>query len=200
MKTLHKRAWRMKNPETETFFGGRGGRHRGARGGPMHGGHEGRGPGGRRRRQFDSDALRLLVIGLIAEKPRHGYDLIRGFEERSGGAYAPSPGLIYPLLTMLTEMGLIEEAVGEGARKNFAITDAGTAELESRRAEYDAYLAKIDRLAQDSARVDPTPVRRAMQNLKAALMDRLSRGDMNDETVFAAVALIDGAARDIERL
>ncbi|WP_447514071.1 PadR family transcriptional regulator, partial [Clostridioides difficile] len=59
---------------------------------------------------FDGTELRLILLKLIEEQPRHGYDLIREIEERSGGAYAPSPGVVYPTLTMLDDMGLIEES------------------------------------------------------------------------------------------
>src|SRR6185503_2960187 len=96
---------------------GQGGRN-GFRGHRWSGEEEGR---GRRRRVFDSGELRLLLLRLIADEPRHGYELIRAIEELSGGVYAPSPGLIYPTLTMLHEMGQIEEAQSGGARKAFAV-------------------------------------------------------------------------------
>ncbi len=73
--------------------------------------------GGRSRRMFDGSELRLVLLKLIEEQPRHGYDLIRDIEERTGGAYAPSPGVIYPTLTMLDDMGMIEEQKSEGAKK-----------------------------------------------------------------------------------
>src|SRR6218665_2664594 len=95
----------------------------------------GKGRGGERggrRRMFDGTELRLILLKLIEEQPRHGYDLIREIEERSGGAYAPSPGVVYPTLTMLADMDLIEEAKSEGAKKQFAITEAGTAHLAER--------------------------------------------------------------------
>src|SRR5271154_3207307 len=90
------------------------------------------GRGGGRRRMFDGGELRLVLLKLIADKPRHGYDLIRAIEELTGGAYAPSPGIVYPTLTMLNEMGLIEEPLADGARKQFAITPEGTAHLTER--------------------------------------------------------------------
>ena len=86
---------------------------------------------GGRRRMFDSGELRLVLLKLISDQPRHGYDLIRQIEELTGGAYAPSPGVIYPTLTLLDEMGLIGAADSDGARKLFAITDLGRAELEA---------------------------------------------------------------------
>ena len=75
-------------------------------------------PGRRGRgRVFDGGELRLVLLQLIAEQPRHGYDLIQAIEEITHGAYAPSPGVVYPTLTMLADMGLIEEAKSEGSRK-----------------------------------------------------------------------------------
>ena len=76
----------------------------------------GRGPG-RGRRMFDAGELRLVLLKLIEEQPRHGYDLIRAIEALTGGDYAPSPGVVYPTLTMLADMGLIEEVAAEGSRK-----------------------------------------------------------------------------------
>ena len=97
----------------------------------------GRGFGGRmggRRRVFDGGELRLVLLALLEGQPRHGYDLIREIEERTGGAYAPSPGVVYPTLTMLDELGQIDEVKEEGARKRYAITDAGRSHLDEKRA------------------------------------------------------------------
>src|SRR5919204_3293828 len=73
-------------------------------------GDAGEAHGGRRRRIFDSGELRLVLLKLIADQPRHGYELIRAIEELTAGSYVPSPGVVYPTLTMLHEMGQIEEA------------------------------------------------------------------------------------------
>ena len=80
-------------------------------------------------RMFESGELRLVLLKLIADQPRHGYDLIRAIEELTHGSYAPSPGVVYPTLTMLQDMGLIQEAAAEGARKAFAVTPEGEAHL-----------------------------------------------------------------------
>lgn len=190
----------MKNPEKFNPFGRRGGPHGrggGGRGHPMHG--EGRGPGGRRRKQFDGDALRVMVVDLIGSGTAHGYDLIRAFSERSGGSYAPSPGMIYPLITLLAELGLVDVA-GDGARKSLSLTEAGHAERAENADAADRLFKRLDALAERAARLDPTPVRRAMMNLKTVLMDRLGRDDASEETIFAAVEKIDAVAREIERL
>ena len=91
-----------------------------------------------RRRVFEPGELRLVLLKLIADQPRHGYDLIRAIEEMTHGTYAPSPGVVYPTLTMLQDMGLIEETKGEGSRKAFAATDEGRAHLEEKADEVDA--------------------------------------------------------------
>src|SRR6478736_6644821 len=88
--------------------------------------------GGRSWRMFESGELRLVLLKLIADEPRHGYDLIRAIEEMTGGEYAPSPGVVYPTLTLLQDMGLIEEAPGKGPRKPFQVTDEGRKQLEER--------------------------------------------------------------------
>lgn len=196
MKHHMNRAMRKKSPEFSTPFGRFGGRFRHGGGGRP----DGEGSRGRRRRQFDSDGLRTMVLALIAEGVSHGYELIRAFEERSGGGYAPSPGLIYPLLTLLSETGLVAEQGEGGGRKSFALTDAGRADVAAKADSAKALFTRLKALAESAERVDPTPVRRAMQGLKMALMNRLGRDDATPETVFAAVALIDAATRDIERL
>jgi len=182
-------------------------RHAGPRGGRFGRGEGGRGwsedgPGfgrGGRRRMFDSGELRLVLLKMIADKPRHGYDLIRAIEERTGGAYAPSPGIVYPTLTLLSEMGLIDEQLTEGARKLFAITPEGTAHLAEHEAEVVAMLARLDALGAMRERTDAVPIRRAMHNLRSVLMSRLGEG-LDKERMHEAVALIDEAARKIERL
>jgi DNA-binding PadR family transcriptional regulator len=162
--------------------------------------HEGaRGGGGRGRRMFDGTELRLILLKLIEEQPRHGYDLIREIEERSGGAYAPSPGVIYPTLTMLDDMGLVE-AKAEGARKAFAITDAGIAELAEKAAEVEALFQRLAELGEHHARTSGGPIRRAMGNLRAVLQERLGGSEVDPETLHAVADILDEAARKIERL
>jgi DNA-binding PadR family transcriptional regulator len=184
-------------------------RHHGFPGRHGHGrpdegfGREGFGPegrGGRRRRLFDSAELRLVLLSLIAEQPRHGYDLIREVEARTGGAYAPSPGVVYPMTTLLLDMGLVEEAVGDGQRKLFAITDAGRADLAAHQAEAEAAFAKLQMLAAVRQRTDAAPVQRAMQNLKTAVHNRLSQEGVDKAIILEVAGLIDLAASSVERL
>ena len=156
--------------------------------------------GGGRRRMFDGGELRLVLLKLIADEARHGYDLIRAIEALTGGAYAPSPGVVYPTLTLLDEMGLIEEQRSEGAKKRFAATDPGRAHLDEHREQVEALIARLAALGAHQQRTDGAPVRRAMGNLRVAVGDRLSRGEFSEDTLHDVAALIDEVAQKIERL
>jgi DNA-binding PadR family transcriptional regulator len=164
------------------------------------GGRSGRGERGGRRRVFDAGELKLVLLKLIEEQPRHGYDLIREIESLSGGAYVPSPGVIYPTLTLLSDMGLITEANSEGNRKLYEITHAGSVHLTERTLEVEAALAKLAELGSRRERTDGAPVRRAMGNLREVLEQRLSRDDVTIETLHDVAALIDETSQRIERL
>jgi DNA-binding PadR family transcriptional regulator len=169
-----------------------GGRHRGERGERM-------GRGGRRR-MFDGGELRLVLLKLVSDGPRHGYDLIREIEALSGGAYAPSPGVVYPTLTLLWDMGLITEGEADGTRRRFAITEAGVAHLAEQADAVAAAFAKLTALNAQSERTDGRQVRRALGNLREAIEIRLGGDAVSQETLHAVTALIDEAAQKIERV
>ena len=159
------------------------------------------GGGGRRQRMFDGGELRLVMLKLIADEPRHGYDLIREIETMTGGAYAPSPGVVYPTLTLLDEMGLIEEHQSEGAKKRFAATADGRTHLAERQAEVDMLIARLEELGAHRRKAGGgAPIGRAMGNLGQAIAGRLARGDFSEDTLHDAAALIDEVAQKIERL
>ena len=158
------------------------------------------GRGRRARRMFESGELRLLLLKLISEQPRHGYDLIRAIEALTGGRYAPSPGVVYPTLTMLEEMGFIEQAPGEGARKPYQITDAGTDHLDENEEEADELLRRLKALSPSYSPEGSSPIWRAMRNLGMAIRHRVQHGEITDETKFELAALIDELAQKIERL
>jgi len=194
------------------FTGRCGHRHAMYRGGRGHGFGKGfgRGFGGRhgddtggrgpRRRMFDSGELRLVLLKLIADEPRHGYDLIRQIEELTGGAYAPSPGVIYPTLTLLDDMGQIAAQQSEGAKKLFAITPEGEAELDANQDLIAGLIARLRAVGEERQRTDAASIRRAMGNLRQVLVNRLGDREADTETLHAIVALIDEAAQKIERL
>jgi DNA-binding PadR family transcriptional regulator len=166
-------------------------------GGDWGGGGRGR---RRRRRQVDSSELRLVLLHMIAAEPRHGYDLIREFEELSGGGYVPSPGTVYPMLTMLGDMGHIEEVPGEGTRKVFRATDEGRAWLAERADEAAALLERLTGLGEGPRRAGAAPIGRAVSNLLASLWGRVTREDMDEAMLHEIAEVLDDAARRIERL
>lgn len=169
--------------------------HRMGRHGPHgHGSRGGRGPGGR---MFQHGDLRLLILALIAEAPRHGYEIIREIESRLGGAYAPSPGVVYPTLTMLEELGFATSATTEGSKRQYTITEAGTAHLAENQGTVDAIFARIED-AGSGPDFGPRIVR-AMANLRFALRLRLGRGGIDDTAAGRIAAALDAAAAEIER-
>jgi DNA-binding PadR family transcriptional regulator len=103
-------------------------------------------------RKLASVDLQLLILGLLAEKPHHGYEIIRSLDERSKGFYVPSPGMVYPALTYLEEIGhaTIET---DGTRKLYHITDAGRRHLEENRAGVDSLFAQFGRVGARMERV-----------------------------------------------
>ena len=189
----------------EGLFAMRGGR--GWNWGPIHfdigDGPEGRGRHrrhGRRSRMFEGGELRLVLLKLIADEPRHGYDLIRAIEDLTGGEYAPSPGIIYPTLTLLQDMGLIEEAAGEGARKPFQATDEGRAYLEERKDEVEALLERLSEIAPHASDGAGPAIGRAVKNLMTALSHRVGRDGLDEELLHEIAAILDEAAQRIERV
>jgi DNA-binding PadR family transcriptional regulator len=154
----------------------------------------------RGRRMFDGGELRLVLLKLIEQGPRHGYDLIRAIEDMTGGAYAPSPGIVYPTLTLLADMELIAEQESEGARKLFAITEAGRNHLADRAEEVEALFARLGGVGAMRERTSRGPVRRALGNVKSAIHGRMASADEHGELSHEIAAILDEAARRIERL
>jgi DNA-binding PadR family transcriptional regulator len=131
------------------FFETRG-RHR--RGGPferMAGGFMA-GAGLRAAKMLASGDLRLIILVLLSEKPRHGYEIIKAIEEHSSGIYSPSPGMVYPALTYLEELGHAASEA-EGTKKLYRITEAGTAYLNENRASVEATLDQLARFGRKLA-------------------------------------------------
>jgi DNA-binding PadR family transcriptional regulator len=164
------------------------------------GGFGGRGRDRERRRIIVGASLQLILLSLIAQKPRHGYELIGEIEELSGGAYAPSPGLLYPMLSMLSAMKLIEEIASEGSRKQFRITEAGSAKLAESQEKLEQAFAHLRALGAGDESVDHTPIDRALENLNSVLRHRFSREGTSINSIHDAAALIDEAAQKIERM
>jgi len=191
-----------------------------------HGGHhsfgrfgrgfmEGGGMGGRgfgMGRKLASADLQLLILKLLEEKPRHGYEVIKELEERSKGFYVPSPGMVYPALTYLEEL---EHATVEasGTRKLYSITAAGQAHLEANRSRADELFKQFQRVGErmdqvrramdaeqgeeSESRFGSKELHRARRDLKQALIDKI--GSSKEEQQRIALILQRAAAQIAEQ-
>lgn len=175
---------------------GRGGRgHRGG-GGGGGGGHG----GGRGQRMFEHGALKLLVLNLLAEQPRLGYEVIKAIEQLVGGDYSPSPGVIYPTLTYLTDVGWAVAEERDGGRKQYTITAEGRAQVEGQKEAIDQVLGRLTLTRREAGARGAPEIQRAMSNLKTALQMRFAQGEPDRKLIQAVAELIDQAAVAIERL
>lgn len=145
----------------------------------------GRGP-------FDYGALRLFILALIADGPRHGYELMRIIEERTQGRYIPSPGVIYPTLAWLDDMGFVTTET-EAGRKSHRITAEGKAFLAANRERVDTMLARDWTLVEE----DADPVRAGMQAVKSALVFALRHGDADSAQRAGIADILNTAAQAI---
>jgi DNA-binding PadR family transcriptional regulator len=148
-------------------------------------------------RVFEHGDLRLVIMALLAEKPRYGYEIIKALEERVGGGYSPSPGVVYPTLTLLEEVGHASVADEHGGRRLYTLSDEGRAFLEGNRKVVDAILARIDG-ASASRRGPPTSVLRAMEGLGHALRERLKGRSLGEEHIRVITAALDAATTAVE--
>lgn len=153
---------------------------------------------GARRRMFDQGDVRLVILKLIGEKPSYGYELIKAIEDRLGGSYAPSPGIVYPALTLLEEQGYIRVESTDGPRKLYAITPEGEKLLECNRALVEAIFARIAAINARHGGGPSPQILRAMENLKLALRLRLSQGPLSAEQAAKIANLLDDAAKGVE--
>ena len=184
-----------------------GGRHRrGGFGRFGFGGEFGMGPESFRGRKMGALDLRLVLLTLLAERPSHGYELIKSLEERSGGFYSPSPGMVYPALTWLEEVGYAEVTT-EGAKKRYALTDAGREYLKQHQEAADAILSQLEHIARRLGRMraafsgfeaeegtgNSDDVWSAWRQLKEAL--RAARGASPEEQARIAAVLAGAAAK-----
>jgi DNA-binding PadR family transcriptional regulator len=163
--------------------------------------HHGRGRhrfGRRPGRMFDHGELRLVVLVLISERPRHGYEIIKEIEDRVAGTYTPSPGVIYPTLTMLEELGHATVSENDG-KKHYAITTEGTAYLAANKSAVDNALQRMQSVSTAHGGGPAPEITRARENLKMALRLREARGPLTEQQIRDIAAALDAAAIAIER-
>jgi len=153
-----------------------------------------------RKRMFSGGELRLVLLKLIADQPRHGYELIKAIEDMTGGEYAPSPGVVYPTLTMLEDMGLIAEKKSKDSKKVFEATDEGRAHLDENPEEVDELIERLEGHGHQRRRGQRPEIGRAIGNLMTALRNRIAHEGWNDELLEEVVDILDEAAQRIERV
>ncbi|QNE33316.1 PadR family transcriptional regulator [Sphingomonas sp. NBWT7] len=149
---------------------------------------------------FDPGELRLVLLKLVGDEPRHGYDVIKSLEELTSGGYAPSPGIIYPTLTMLTETGQLSSAEDGEGRKRFTITDAGRTQLAENGDAVTKLMGRLSTFGERHQQGGGMTVRRAMMKLRSAVQDRLDRGEADDQLVKQIAAVIDDSAKKVAEI
>lgn len=150
-------------------------------------------------RLFDGGELRLVILSYIAEKPSHGYEIMKGIGEQMGGVYTPSAGVVYPTLNQLEDEGFAT-ASSEGGKKLYTITEAGLAELKTQKARIDEVLGRIRQMGEAYGSRRTPEIMRAMHNCKLALKLRFGRGDLSADQVRKIAEILDAAAKEIERV
>jgi DNA-binding PadR family transcriptional regulator len=178
---------------------------RGGRGGFWGEAGEGWGRHGRRPfggefggRFFDAGELRLVILSFIAEKPSHGYEIMKAISDQTAGVYAPSAGVVYPTLNQLEDEGLAT-ATSEGGKKQNTITEAGTAELRAQKERVDDILGRIRQMGEAYGSRRAPEIMRATHNLRLALRLKFGRADLTAEQITRIAEILDGAAKEIER-
>ena len=152
-----------------------------------------------RKRMFEGGELRLVLLKLIADEPRHGYQLIKAIEDLTEGDYAPSPGIVYPTLTMLEDMGHIRERKSKDSKKVFEATDDGRAHLEENEEEVEDLFERLEGHGRTRRHGQRPEIGRAIGNLMTALRNRVAAEGWNDEILEEIVDVLDEAAQRIER-
>jgi len=180
------RGWDWRNdPNFSGFFWAGGAR----RGGRWRGG-----------RMFEQGDLKFVILQLLDEKPRHGYDIIKELEERSGGRYAPSPGTVYPTLTLLEEMGYATSTTEEGGKKVFAVTEAGRAYLAANKSTVDDVLGRLAQVGATIFGEQMRPAHEAMAGLGRTYVNATLHRTADPEYVKKVVEILHRAASELEGL
>lgn len=176
---------------------GRGAHRGGTRGGGPRGVGGAQGPATRAGRVLDREELKLLLLFFLRDGELHGYEFIREMKSRSSGAYAPSPGMVYPALGELADDGLITRISEKAGRKSFVLADSGRAKVMEQTDAVEALLMRLADLSRTKMQRH-APVERALANLDLVLATATEDADF--DRIDRIVALIDTVARDIERL
>jgi DNA-binding PadR family transcriptional regulator len=180
------RGWSGLDAEFSSFIGRMGGH---LRGGPFRGG-----------RYFGHGDLKLVILSMLEERPRHGYDIIKAIEERSGGVYQPSAGTVYPTLTLLEEMGLARSTPDEGGKRVYEITDAGRQHLAEHRSTVDDIFSRIARTGAGLTSDAMQEMNRAFGRLARATYSQASHRLDDHEFLKGVAKVLEEAAAAINAL
>ncbi|HHE6470666.1 TPA: PadR family transcriptional regulator [Providencia rettgeri] len=161
----------------------------------------GRGRGKGLRRLFDHGDLHIMVLSLVAKKPSYGYEIIKDIQEASNGLYVPSPGVIYPTLTLLEEQGFLESQIVERNRKSFTITPEGSAHLAQNK-EIEAVIARKLAKARDMQQGSnlAEDIEMAVSRFKALLRHKMVLKQLNEEQTRQIASIINDAVKQIEEV
>jgi DNA-binding PadR family transcriptional regulator len=201
-ESIPRRDWRRCGRQFEGEFGpgyGRGrGFERGFRDFRRGGGFDPRMGG--RERLFDSGDIRFVVLKLLADQPSYGYQLIKTMEERLGGGYTPSAGVIYPTLTMLEEEGLASAATPEGNRKVYSVTPQGLEYLAANKHRVNELFERLEETGRGYRHGRSPELMKAMHNLRGAILARVFRGNATPEQIKKITEAVNAAAKAIDEL
>lgn len=166
-------------------WGGRGRR----RGGPFRGG-----------RVFEQGDLKYVILQLLVDKPRHGYEIIKELEDRFGGAYAPSAGTVYPTLSLLEDMGYASVTLEESGKKVYAITDEGRRYLEENKGAVDDIFERIADFGASFLSESMMDVNRAFGKVARATYATAPWQSRDEELAGKLKEILEDAARRIDEL
>jgi DNA-binding PadR family transcriptional regulator len=160
----------------------------------------GRGRRGRGSRMFEQGDLKLVILRLLEEKPRHGYEIIKELESRSSGAYSPSPGTVYPTLTMLEDLGYARAVPEEGGKKIYEITEEGKKHLAEHSSTVNDVFEKFVKFAEGFTASPMLEVNQAFRDVAKATYSTAT-GHINDKDRLAKIKeVLTRAAAEIEGL
>jgi DNA-binding PadR family transcriptional regulator len=149
---------------------------------------------------FEQGDLRYVVLRLLEEKPRHGYEIIKALEERFSGAYAPSPGVVYPTLQLLEDLGYARVMPGPEGKKTYEITDAGRAYLAENRDTVDSIFERISKMVGHLFDEPMTEVHGAFRTVGKATYSRATDSAQNPEVLQKITEILRRAAAEIDAI
>jgi len=162
------------------------------------------GPRGRHRgrggRMFEQGDLKYVILRLLEEKARHGYEIIKELEDRFGGAYSPSPGTVYPTLTMLEDLGYAKARDDGGGRKVYEITPEGSAYLKEHSSTVESIFDRIARFMDGFLDTPMMDVNNAFRRVARSAYGHASRNVNDAERLAKIREILDKAAAELEQL